>query len=310
MGARGDRLATYRGACDASAGVLDADRLLVATDEDNVLRCYVLGEEEPVAAFDLSPFLEVDEDRPESDIEGAARIDDLVYWIGSHARSSRGKRRPSRHRFFATTFRVDAGGRLEVAPQGRPVKDLLDHLLDYSDVHQLGLREASKRGPEEPGGLNVEALAAWGGLLVGFRNPVFAKGALAVPLLNPREVIFGEAAPRFAAPLFADLGGRGIRAMAPSGEGLFVVAGAPDDRGRFALFHWHPDRGTVELLEVDFDDLRPEAVLVSHARRSLLFLSDDGGLKWKGKRCKDRPRAKRRFRILEVPEGTGDGGGR
>ena len=52
MGGGGRQLATYRGTCDASAGVLDANRLLVATDEDNVLRCYVLGEEEPVAAFD------------------------------------------------------------------------------------------------------------------------------------------------------------------------------------------------------------------------------------------------------------------
>lgn len=310
MGRSSHQLATYRGTCDASAGVLDANRLLVATDEDNVLRCYLLGEEEPVAAFDLSPFLEVEEDRPEVDIEGAARIDDLVYWIGSHARSSRGKKRASRQRFFATTFRTAADGRLEVAPQGRPVQDLLDHLFDYSDAHQLGLRKASRRGPEDPGGLNIEALAAWGGLLIGFRNPVLARGALAVPLLNPREVIFGEAAPRFAAPLFADLGGRGIRALAPSGDGLFVVAGAPDDRGRFALFHWHPDRGTVEMLEVDFEDLRPEAVLVNHQRRSLLFLSDDGGVKRKGKRCKERPPAKRRFRILEVPEGPGDGGGR
>jgi hypothetical protein len=295
----------YRGTCDASAGVLAGDHLLVATDEDNRLRCYRLGAEEAIASFDLGPFLEVDDDRPEADIEGAAGLDGLVYWITSHARSSKGKKRPSRQRFFATTFDAAAAGRVEVVPRGRPVKDLLAHLFAYSDGHRLGLREAARRGPEDPGGLNIEALAAWGGLLIGFRNPVFSRGALAVPLLNPREVVDGEASPRFGAPLFAELGGRGIRALAPAGDGLFVVAGAPGNRGAFGLFHWHPDRPSLEQLPVDFGDLRPEAVLVSHERRSLLFLSDDGGVKAKGKRCKDRRKEKRRFRILEVPEGTG-----
>jgi hypothetical protein len=305
MGTIDEPITRYRGTCDGSAAVLDGERLLVASDDDNVLRCYHLGQEDPVASFDLTPFLEVDAGRPECDIEGAAVVDGFVYWITSHARSSKGKKRPSRQRFFATTFRTDTSGRLEVTPQGRPVKDLLDHLFEYSDSHQLGLREAAKRAPEDPGGLNIEGLAAWGGLLIGFRNPVFAKGALAVPLLNPREVIAGEATPRFASPLFADLDGRGIRAIAPGGEGLFVVARAPDNRGRFALFHWHPDRGTVDLLDVDFEDLRPEAVLVSHERRSLLFLSDDSGVKMKGERCRDRAPRKRRFRVLEVPEGSG-----
>jgi hypothetical protein len=185
------------------------------------------------------------------------------------------------------------------------VKDLLTHLFAYSDGHQLGLREAARLGPEDPGGLNIEALAAWGGLLIGFRNPVFSRGALAVPLLNPREVVFGDASPRFGAPLFADLGGRGIRALAPAGDGLFVVAGAPDGRRAFALYHWHPDRPSLERLPLEFSGLRPEAVLVSQERRSLLFLSDDGGVKAGGKKCKDRRPGKRRFRILEVPEGTG-----
>ena len=32
---------------------------------------------------------------------GAARIGDVVYWIGSHARNKNGRYRPERHRFLA-----------------------------------------------------------------------------------------------------------------------------------------------------------------------------------------------------------------
>ena len=46
----------------------------------------------------------------EADLEGSARVGDLIYWIASHGRDSNGRRQPHRLRFFATPIR-----------QGRPV---------------------------------------------------------------------------------------------------------------------------------------------------------------------------------------------
>jgi hypothetical protein len=65
---------SMQGACDGSAAVMvDGTRVLVANDEDNVLRVYDASRGgAPTATFDLTPLLRLPEAGREADIEGAA----------------------------------------------------------------------------------------------------------------------------------------------------------------------------------------------------------------------------------------------
>src|SRR6185295_14345785 len=116
-----DQIATYRGACDGSAAVaLDQNFFAVADDDSNVLNVYRM--EQAVAVQELP--LEAPtkkrlgpDGKPvfkEADLEGAARIDDRIYWIASHARDSKGEAEPVRSRLFTTRIVQHADGpRLE-----------------------------------------------------------------------------------------------------------------------------------------------------------------------------------------------------
>ena len=205
----------YKGMCEASAAVaLDAQHFIAGDDESNVLRIYRLGQPMPVGPpVDLSTFLDTADKA--SDIEGAARIGDTIYWISSHSRTSAGKSRPWRHRLFAT--RIDSSvSPPTVHPVVRPYVDLIKEMRSARELDGLHIGSAADLAPEAPGGLNIEGLAAtpYGRLLVGFRNPLREGRALVVPLDNPAELLAGKSArPVFGRPALLDLGGRGIRSM-------------------------------------------------------------------------------------------------
>ena len=107
------------GMCDASAVVpLDDDLFVAADDEDNYLRVYSRHRGgPPVYQTSVSRFLGFKTPKGETDIEGAARLGDLVYWITSHGRNTRGKEQPRRQRFFATTATA-IGGKIETPVTG------------------------------------------------------------------------------------------------------------------------------------------------------------------------------------------------
>ncbi|MCX8108771.1 MAG: DUF3616 domain-containing protein, partial [Verrucomicrobiae bacterium] len=184
----------FNGLCDASAAVaLDDKHFVVASDEDSKLRVYRLDSPRlPVQVFDMHAFLELDQEHPETDIEAAASLGGIVYWITSHGRNVEGKVRPSRERLFATRIVPSAAG-YEIIPIGNACKNLLTSMKNDSRLDRLGLSMAATKAPKDAGGLNIEGLAATpdGKLLIGFRNPVPGKLALVVPLLNPTEVIAG-----------------------------------------------------------------------------------------------------------------------
>src|SRR6188474_519548 len=72
---------TYFGMCDASAAVaLGHDSFAVANDEDNVIRIYLRQPPAlPLSTFDVSAFLNLSRGAQEADLEGGARIDDVIY---------------------------------------------------------------------------------------------------------------------------------------------------------------------------------------------------------------------------------------
>lgn len=260
----------YLGACDASAGVsIDADRFVIANDEDNLLRIYSLQKGgEALVLKDVGLGLGKKE---EADLEGAAKVGDLIFWIGSHGANKNGKLRPSRHVFFATNAQLQM--------QGNVVHNLVEKM---DDVVSADLQTANGLAPELQGALNIEGLASGpdGTIWIGFRNPVDEKGALVVPLKNPRDVVRGIS-PEFGTPLRLPLQGLGIRSMEwnPVEKQFWIVAGSFDDAGVFKLFRWNGTPTDVpHALNISIPKgFRPEGLFFLNDQA--ILISDDGGKK-------------------------------
>jgi hypothetical protein len=318
-------ITTYRGACDGSAAVaLDRDRFAVADDDSNVLNVYRTGQEAAILELNLDQFLDAPKKKKpgpdgkpvfkEADIEGAARIGDRIYWIGSHGRDSDGNAEPGRSRLFATRIVSHPDG-----PGLEPIKpgaytDLRENMFDDPKLKPLKLSEAFASGekigpaPEAKGGFNIEGLAATpeGGLLIGFRNPRPGKEAIVIPLNNPADVVDAGKRPVFGNPRLLDLEGRGIRSIEWINNVYVIVAG-PYGKAReskikppFALFTWSGNEADVKprmMKKVKLpDDFSPEAVFEIPGSSNMMLLSDDGT-----GQCKDADRSRKSFRALTIP---------
>jgi hypothetical protein len=273
---RADRV-TFTGMCEAAAAsALDDRRLVVADRAGSVLRVYDVRGGPPLAVLDLAPWLDDRESPPEeSHIRGGARLGQQTFWLTSHARGRDGRRDPARSRFFATA--ASAGGdRLE--PVGRPDVNLRKELLKLPELSALG-KPTRIRGPDQPGGLDLAALAEGPdgrSLLIGFRNPLLKGRALVVSLLNPGETIAGQP-PRFGVLQRIDLQGLGVAELF-RWRGRYVVVGAPvGAEGGQRLFLWDGASDRPEPAPVDLAGLHPAAAVAVGGRdRHVLILG--GGL--------------------------------
>ncbi|MFC1633848.1 DUF3616 domain-containing protein [Planctomycetota bacterium] len=296
----------FRGASDASAAVaVNENTFLVADDENNVLRLYSAAEAGlPICSYDMTAFLDIDPEHPETDIEGATKIGRRIYWITSHGRNKNGKLRPNRYRFFATDIDVE-NTNVTIRPVGKPYKSLVHDLLKKKTTRGLGLDKATrlnaanlkkkdreKLAPKREG-LNIEGLCASADgktLYIGFRNPrpmnrLTRRGeALVVPLLNPDRVVEAGEAPVFGEPMLWDLRGLGIRSMEYSSfhKAYFIIAGEADESDEFALYRWSGDKESkpirVKKLTVEAHRFGPESLIPFEGSSRLLLLSDDGSL--------------------------------
>lgn len=271
----------HEGMYNASAAVaLGPLHFVAASDEDNRLRVYRLDQTGgPVFQLDLSGFLGVRGKASEVDIEGAATLGDVDYWIGSHGASKDGRARPNRQRLFGVRRTgTDEAPRLE--PVGRPCRTLGAGLVADPRYRRLGLSEALLERSPDDGGLNIEGLAACGadGLLIGLRGPLVAGQALVAPLLNPRATLDGEA-PRLGDPIRLDLHGQGIRDFTWSGREYFLIAGGTEGAGKPRLYRWEgPGGRPMPIEQKGLKSFNPEALVVfgEPAAPRLLVLSDDG----------------------------------
>ncbi len=335
-------VAVFSGLCNASAAVaLGPDEFVVVDDEDEVLdsenndkiiplpfRVYRLSRpglplfRGNLPGKALDPTLGT---KGELDLEGSARVGDLIYWIGSHSAGKKGKEAPNRRRLFAVQLKWQAN-RLEVVPFGKPYKTLLPDLFKDPRYDQFHLEEASKQdskkvpNEEDPNekdknlsGLSIEGLAANsdGELLIGFRNPLQDGKALVATLKNPQEVMAGKPA-RFSAPVQLALNGMGIRSMELIQGQIYIVAGPPGDPELNAagtaplkphvLYRWSGRGGDqpVAMSNADLGGSFPEALFAMNSR--IYHLSDDGKVLMNGQECGKLKRPEdRQFRAFSLP---------
>ncbi|MFC1738845.1 DUF3616 domain-containing protein [Planctomycetota bacterium] len=285
----------YYGAGDASAAVwLSKNLFIVANDENNVLRIYRTTQGGmPVSSRNLTEFLDVDPEHPEADIEGAARINNRIFWITSHGRNKNGKIREARHRFFATDIRIE-NNEVNIEPVGTSCKTLAHSLIRADTLQSLLLDKAtsfavmeSKRLAPKESGLNIEALCACADgkiMYIGFRNPRPGGKALVVPLKNPGEVVEKAALPIFGQPLLWNFNGLGIRSMEYSQfhKAYFIIAGPHNGDGGFYLYRWSGQEDTSPKLErqicSQIHKFTPEALVCFKESQKLFVLSDDDAL--------------------------------
>jgi hypothetical protein len=115
----------FTGACDASAVVpLDHRLFAMADDEDSILRVYARDQGgAPVQTIDLSKFLVLGSRRGETDLEDAARIGELVFWISSHGRN--GNISPAVIGFLRRQLRLATGSSMSVRWAGLILRCLM-----------------------------------------------------------------------------------------------------------------------------------------------------------------------------------------
>lgn len=286
----------YEGATNVTAAVaLSNDMFIVASAEDNVLRMYrVTAPFIPVSSFDLSSHLDVDPAIPVT-IAGAAKVRDRIYWITSHSRDEKGKVRPERCRFFATTI-TEKNGHVTIQPVGKPCKTLIHKLVNLNTVSTLGLDKATRFGERErkrlapaDQGLNIGAICASHNsnmLYIAMRNPrpirvmTGTPHALIVPLDNAADVIEKGEDPIFGEGMLWDLKGLGIVGFeySPAHGEYFVVAGPHDIQGAFALYRWSGMKAyppvRITLPGGNIGSLFASAVVPFENRNSLLLLGE------------------------------------
>jgi hypothetical protein len=305
----------YYGMCDASAAVdLGFGRFVVADDERDVLQVYQYGQPQPVASLDLIDYLgnrKANGKSTEADLEGAARIGDRIYWIGSHGRKTRDSSVDEhRWRLFSTQVTAtDSGPILRPGP-GRPYTGLLASWLVDERYAPL-LRQAMNLGPKDAGGLNIEGLASTpeGGLLIGFRNPQIEGRALVAHLLNPNAVLDVHDQPAWGAPILLNLDGRGIRSMEWVGADYRIIAGPsgeakPQYRPSFALYKWSGQAQTAPVFMQSLPaGFRFEGLFWVEAAQQMMLLSDDGTEVVSGRACNDKKTSAnlKSFRSIWLP---------
>lgn len=291
--AAGSRI--YGAICEASAAALiDQSHVAIASDDYETIFTYQRGKAEPVAKFELGDDV--------TDIEAAARIGDVVFWVTSHSLNADGEDKKKRKVLFATKIAVDG----KLTSDGQKYRGLRE---DFA----VALQRTEARLMH---GLNIEGMTdtPGGHLLVGLRGleTMPADKAILVEVANPAELVSsGSDGTRanIVRVITLDLSdgkgtaGRGVRDIARVGDRYLIIAGSEPDGGVPAprLFWWdgHSDKVSAGP-EADFSGMTPEAIVVWNEHDAEAF-SDNGGAMIDGAKCSDKsPPVNAHFPALEI----------
>jgi DNA-binding beta-propeller fold protein YncE len=231
---------------DASAAVDAGDGyMLVANDEDNVIRLYKRGASGgALRSWDWNRELGTTK---EIDFEAAAGVGDTIYWTGSMSNDKSAKLAPDRSKLLATKI-TGSGASTDLTFTGVYTGLRADLLAwDHSGGDRLGLTAAAAAGvnPKTNGGFNAEALEFAPGststAYLGFRAPIVGGKALIVPVTNADQLPGGAGAVHatFGDGIWLDLGGLGIRDIRKNAHDQYVIlAGQATEGGPQALYVW------------------------------------------------------------------------
>jgi hypothetical protein len=239
---------------ELSGVVLKKDLLLILSNEglDKDERVYSIQvfKGSPDTGYNAQPDVELFK-APKgackaADFEGLTRSGNAYFAITSH---SLDRKKPDEDEEYATNrrnltregieacdtrhqlikFRIGAGGAVE-APKRASLRDLIERHPVLGPFARI---------PSKENGVDIEGIAALGNdLYVGFRGPVLRQNY--VPVLKLSQTITREAVKR-SKTLFVDLGGRGIRDIAPGkgGKNLVILAGPNGDEVQsFVIYFW------------------------------------------------------------------------
>ncbi|WP_338695299.1 DUF3616 domain-containing protein [Streptomyces sp. Q6] len=260
----------FTGSSDASAAVDVGDGyVVVADDESNVLRLYDRSRSgAPVRTWDFSAQLGVSK---EVDIEGAARVGDLIYWTGSLGNNKDGEYKAPRNTVFTTS--VSATGSATQLSYAHSYKKLRDQLVAWDeangDRYGFAAGTADGEAPKQIDGFNVEGLEFAPGststAYIGFRAPLVPPKdggkALIVPVTNFDKVLSSGSAPVFGTAIELDLGGLSVRDLRKnSADQYLILAGswaADDNSDPYALYEWDGVAGHAPVKRADLPTSDP-----------------------------------------------------
>ncbi len=282
----------HKGRSNVSGAVaLDDHHFIVADDEDNELSIFHQNKtkalQPPIVLSKVFNGEIKDGKKEEIDLEGAASIGDVYFWIGSHSTNSESKARPARHRLFGIQMTEIEPGSFSAKRYGSIYTQLIANLKQDIRFTHCCLHQAEGIAPKDQGGLSIEGLAATPeqGLLIGFRNPLIDGKALLVHLINPLALLQGQA-PLFGDPIELDLDGLGIRDITWRRDHEYLIVAGPhhtneDRQEKHRLYAWNSVSGQLAAhSHIDLNQLNIEAAFFFPGKDDrVALLSDDGDLK-------------------------------
>jgi hypothetical protein len=250
----------YAGAGNASSEISVGDGYFLAGDDlNNVIRLYdASASGTPAASFDFTG--QLPDATTSIDIEAAARVGDVIFWLGSQSNSDSGNPRPAADTLFAT--RVNGSGADTTLTYLGAYTGLRDDLIAWDEQNgdPLGLEQAGTGSSKDATGLNVEGLEFAPGssttAYLAFRAPLEPYGtgddALLVPVTDLPSLIgqTTEGQATFGDPIELDLGGLAIREIRKNADDQYlIIAGTPDaSNSSFALYTWDGEPGDAPTL--------------------------------------------------------------
>ncbi|MDP1633209.1 MAG: Ig-like domain-containing protein, partial [Gallionellaceae bacterium] len=257
------------------------------------------------------------------DLEASTRINDTLYFIGSHSNKKDGSEQDNREHLFAVTV-SGTGANTQFTYQGQFTG--LESALtswDSSNAHGKGANyfglTASSAAPVIPelvNGFSIEGMTASQDgtqLLLAFRAPLSDTSLRQKAIIVPGAVagLMSGATPTFGAPFELDLGGRGIRSIEKAvGGGYLILAGPAGSASAevthdFRLYRWDGAGSTTTELDVSLDTLRDSVggsfetiadVLSTTSGTLVQLLQDNGDTIWSGSTVsKDLPADQQKF---------------